>query len=55
MAVITIGGQVGAGADELGDAVASLLGYDYVERFALHMVARELCNYHISASIYFPF
>jgi cytidylate kinase len=42
MAVITIGGQVGAGADELGDAVATLLGYDYVERFALQMVAKEL-------------
>ena len=42
MAVITIGGQVGAGADELGDAVASQLGYDYVERLALQMVAKEL-------------
>ncbi|MCZ6640450.1 MAG: cytidylate kinase-like family protein [Gammaproteobacteria bacterium] len=42
MAVITIGGQVGAGADELGDAVASQLGYDYVERLALRMVAKEL-------------
>ena len=42
MTVITIGGQVGAGADELGDAVASQLGFDYVERFALHLVAKEL-------------
>ena len=42
MAVITIGGQVGAGADELGAIVASRLGYDYVERFALQMVAKEV-------------
>lgn len=42
MAVITIEGQVGAGANELGEAVASQLGYDYVERLALQMVAKEL-------------
>ena len=42
MAVITIGGQVGAGADELGAVVASRLGYDYVERFALQMIAKEV-------------
>ena len=42
MAVITIEGQVGAGANELGEAVASRLGYDYVERLALQMVAKEL-------------
>ncbi|MCH7734701.1 MAG: cytidylate kinase-like family protein [Chloroflexi bacterium] len=42
MAVITIGGQVGAGADELGAVVASRLGYDYVERLALQMIAKEV-------------
>ena len=42
MAVITIGGQVGAGADQVGAAVASRLGYDYIERFAIPMVAKEL-------------
>ncbi|MCH8101563.1 MAG: cytidylate kinase-like family protein [Chloroflexi bacterium] len=42
MAVITIGGQVGAGADQLGAEVATRLGYDYVERFALQLVAKEV-------------
>ena len=42
MAVITIGGQFGAGALEIGDAVAKSLQIDYVERTALPMVARRV-------------
>ncbi len=41
MSVITVGGLFGAGALEIGDGVAKALGFDYVERSALPMIAEE--------------
>ena len=42
MTVITVGGQVGAGAPEIGARLAAALGVDYVERLASRMVAARL-------------
>ena len=42
MTVITIGGQVGAGAQEIGAIVASTLRIDYVERLASRAVAEQV-------------
>jgi len=42
MAVITMGGQFGAGALEIGDATARTLKIDYIERVAVSMVAKRL-------------
>ena len=42
MAVITINGQRGSGAREIGAKVARLLQYDYVDRLILSEAARHL-------------
>jgi cytidylate kinase len=42
MAVITIRGQLGSGAPEIGKLVASKLGYDYVDREIIADVAAHL-------------
>jgi hypothetical protein len=42
MAVITIRGQLGSGADEVGRAIASQLHYEYVDREIIAKVARKL-------------
>lgn len=42
MAVITINGQVGSGASEIGAIVAERLSYDYVDRFILAEAANRL-------------
>lgn len=42
MAVITINGQIGTGAPEIGSEVARLLGIDYVDRLILAEAAKRL-------------
>ena len=42
MIAITLGGQPGAGAPEIGSKVAKNLGYRYVEHLALRRLARRL-------------
>lgn len=42
MAVITIGGQIGAGINEVGGALAAKLGYEYHNRSAVRWMARIL-------------
>ena len=42
MAVITINGQVGSGASEIGAIVAERLTYDYVDRLILAEAAKRL-------------
>ena len=42
MSVITLGGMSGGGARNLGPMVAEKLGADYVDRFFLSNVAKEL-------------
>lgn len=42
MAVITINGQIGSGAREIGALVARRLGYDYVDRLILAEAAKRL-------------
>ena len=41
MSVITVDGQIGAGAPELGRRVARMFDFDYVDRLALPRGARN--------------
>ena len=42
MPVITIEGQIGSGASELGKIVAAKLGIDFIDRLVLSQIARRL-------------
>ena len=42
MKVLTLGGQTGAGAPEIGSKIARTLGYKYVEHLALRRLVRRL-------------